>query len=151
MIHYPDTSFLCAAYRRQDYTEDALRFRETMTESLHYTTLLEFEFLQSIELQVWLHAQDPTRGYSRREADGMIADWRSDAATGVNQRISFDMDAVLRAASDLSTRFASKGGHRSFDILHVATAVHLGARKFLSFDSRQRALAKAAGLTPTPR
>ena len=75
MIHYPDTSFLCAAYRRQMHTEHALAFREKMSEPLHFTGLLEFEFLQAIELQVWLHAQVRSKGYARREADGMIADW----------------------------------------------------------------------------
>jgi hypothetical protein len=32
------------------------------------------------------------------------------------------------------------GGHRAFDILHVAAAVHLGADEFLTFDSNQRKL-----------
>ena len=38
------------------------------------------------------------------------------------------------------------GGHRSFDILHVATAVDLDAREFLSFDANQNELATAEGL-----
>jgi len=151
MIHYPDTSFLCAAYRRQMHTEHALAFREKMSEPLHFTGLLEFEFLQAIELQVWLHAQDRSKGYARREADGMISDWRSDVATGVNRLVPCEMDAVLRVAADLSTRLTAKGGHRTLDILHVATAVQLGARKFLSFDARQRSLARAAGLQLSPK
>jgi predicted nucleic acid-binding protein len=151
MIHYPDTSFLCAAYRRQAHTEQALAFREQMSEPLHFTGLLEFEFLQAVELQVWLHAQDRGKGYARREADGVIADWRSDVATGINRMVPCEMDAVLRVAADLSSRLTAKGGHRTLDILHVATAVQLGARKFLSFDARQRSLARAAGLQPSPR
>lgn len=148
MIHYPDTSFLCSSYRRQENTEQALAIRERMAEPLHFTSLLEFEFLQSIELQVWLHARDKTKGYTRREADGMTADWQADVATGVNRPTPFDMDAVLRLSSDLSRRLTARAGHRTLDILHVATAVHLGARKFLSFDTRQQSLARAAGLEP---
>jgi len=34
------------------------------------------------------------------------------------------------------------------DVLHVATAVELGLRIFVTFDSRQRQLASAAGLKP---
>lgn len=151
MIHYPDTSFLCAAYRTQRYSAEADAFRERMSEPLHFTGLLEFEFLQAVELQVWLHGQDRGKGYARREADGMIADWRSDVATGVNRLVSCEMDAVLRVAADLSTRLTAKGGHRTLDILHVATAVQLGARDFLSFDARQRTLARAAGLQPAPK
>jgi len=151
MIHYPDTSFLCAAYRRQMHTEHALAFREKMSEPLHFTGLLEFEFLQAIELQVWLHAQDRSKGYARREADGMISDWGSDVPTGVNRLVPWQSDSVLLVAADLSTRLTAKGGHRTLDILHVATAVQLGARKFLSFDARQRSLARAAGLQLSPK
>ncbi len=32
------------------------------------------------------------------------------------------------------------------DILHVAAALEIGSRKFISFDDRQRAVAKKAGL-----
>lgn len=150
MIHYADTSFLCSAYRKQEFTEQALTLRETLAEPLHYTRLLEFEFLQAIEFHVWLHSHDRSKGYTRREADGMIADWETDTATGVNQLVAFDMDAVLRLSRVLSGQATAKGGHRTLDILHVATAVHLGARKFLTFDARQQALARRAGLEVVP-
>ena len=42
------------------------------------------------------------------------------------------------------------GGHRSFDILHVATATLAKAKLFLTFDNNQRKLAAAAGLTVGP-
>jgi len=45
-----------------------------------------------------------------------------------------------------SRQRTAKGGNRTLDILHVATAVHLGAKQFLTFDARQRELAKYAGL-----
>jgi predicted nucleic acid-binding protein len=37
-------------------------------------------------------------------------------------------------------------GHRTMDILHVATALHTAAGKFISFDENQRKLAMAEGL-----
>jgi predicted nucleic acid-binding protein len=42
------------------------------------------------------------------------------------------------------------GGHRSLDILHVATALHLGALEFLTFDTNQRKLAAAEKLKVRP-
>ena len=42
------------------------------------------------------------------------------------------------------------GGHRSLDVLHVATALHLGAREFLTFDANQRKLAAAEKLKVKP-
>ena len=117
-----------------------------MSEPLYFTRLLEFEFLQAIELQVWLHSADRKKGYSRREADQMLEDWESDIALGLNKLVPYDSDAVLRLAGVYSKKRTAQGGHRSLDILHVATAVHLGAKEFLTFDGRQRALASHAGL-----
>lgn len=146
MIHYPDTSFLCSIYRKQDHTPRALALKRALGEELHYTSLLEFEFLQAIELQVWLHSNDKTRGYSRGEANRMMRDWEADTASGINRLVPFDMDAVLRLSRSYSLRLTASGGHRTMDMFHVATAVHLGAQKFLTFDERQRALADFAGL-----
>ncbi len=146
MIHYADTSFLCSLYRTQQHTPTADAIRAAFSEPLHFTSLLEFEFLQSIELQVWLNSNDRSKGYSRREADRMITGWQSHIATGTNLLIPSDMDAVMTVSRSLSSQFTAKGGHRTLDIFHVATAVHLRARKFLTFDSRQRSLALHAGL-----
>lgn len=146
MIHYPDTSFLCSLYRQQEHTDRAVELREELGEDIHYTSLLEFEFLQAIELQVWLHSNDKTRGYSRNEADRMVRDWETDTASGINRLVPFDMDAVLRLSKSYSLRLTSSGGHRTMDMFHVATAIHLGAVKFLTFDDRQRRLADFAGL-----
>lgn len=147
IAHYPDTSFLCSSYRKQDFTPEALEFREQMSEPLYFTSLLEFEFRQAIELQVWLHSQDKKKGYSRGQADRMIADWESDVALGLNRLLPFDMDAVLRLSLVYSHQRTAHGGHRTLDIFHVATAIHLGATHFLTFDERQRKLARHAGLT----
>ncbi|NLT70775.1 MAG: type II toxin-antitoxin system VapC family toxin [Verrucomicrobiaceae bacterium] len=145
-LHYPDTSFLCASYRTQEQSPEADAFRQGMDGPLYFTSLLEFEFRQAIELQVWLHGNDRTRGYSRGEADRMIADWESDVALGLNRLLPFDMDAVLRLSFVYSQQRTAHGGHRSLDIFHVATAVQVGATHFLSFDGRQRDLARHAGL-----
>ncbi len=96
MIAYPDTSFLCSCYREQEFSARADAFRATMKEPLHFTTLLEFEFIQAIRLQIWLNASDATKGYRESEADQMIADWESDVASGLNILVPFDMNAVLR-------------------------------------------------------
>jgi len=146
MIHYPDTSFLCSVYRKQEHTPLALSLKRNLGEKLHLTSLLEFEFLQAIELQVWLHSNDRTRGYSRSEANRMITDWESDVASGLNRLVPFDMDAVLRLSKAYSLQLTATWRHRTLDVFHVATAVHLGAGKFLTFDKRQIALAEHAGL-----
>jgi predicted nucleic acid-binding protein len=47
----------------------------------------------------------------------------------------------------LSEQHAAKTGTRSLDILHIASARALRMKEFATFDSRQRVLAAAAGLT----
>lgn len=146
MIAYPDTSFLCALYRDQENSNAAASHRRNMTEPLCVTELLEFEFLQSLRLQAWLHSHDRKRGFPLSEAEEIIADWQQDIATHVVMVVPCDYSAVLRHSANLSQRFTTEGGHRTLDVLHVATAVHLGAKQFLSFDARQKKLARAAGL-----
>lgn len=146
MIAYPDTSFLCSVYREQEHSGRADAHRLQMTEPLHVSPLLELEFKQSIRLQVWLHQQDKTKGYSKAEADQMLADWAFDIATGIVQIISVDHDAVLRMAEHLSQTHTMLSGYRTLDIMHVATAKHLSAKEFLTFDGRQKKLAKTVGL-----
>jgi predicted nucleic acid-binding protein len=146
MIAYPDTSFLCSLYRKQEHTPRALAYREAMVEPVHFTALLEFEFLQAIRLQVFLHRSDRSKGYTAREAEQVVSDWEADVAAGLCVMVPADSDAVLRLARVYSDQRTTDGGHRTLDILHVATAVHLRAAAFLTFDERQRRLARHAGL-----
>ena len=53
--------------------------------------------------------------------------------------------AVLKRAADLSRQQTPKLGTRSLDVLHVASALELGMKRFVTFDERQ-GLAAAAGL-----
>jgi predicted nucleic acid-binding protein len=150
MIAYPDTSFLCALYRRQDNSSEAAGYFKTMPEALHVSSLLLFEFRQSLRLQVWLHAQNPRKGFPPAECDQALADLQSDLDSGVTVIVPADWSDVHQLAEKLSASHTSTRGQRAFDVLHVATALHLNARDFLSFDDRQRELAKREGLKVKP-
>ena len=54
--------------------------------------------------------------------------------------------AVLKRAADFSRFHTPNLGTRSLGVLHVASAVELGMRRFVTFDERQRQLAVAVGL-----
>jgi predicted nucleic acid-binding protein len=150
MSIYPDTSFLCAIYREQDNSAQADALFRKLTEPLPVTALGLFEFRQSIRWQTFLHRKDATKGYGDREGALMLADLESDLSDGRLKIEPADWSAVFSTAEQLSGQHSATGGHRAFDILHVATALELGAQQFLTFDTRQRALAKAAGLKPRP-
>jgi predicted nucleic acid-binding protein len=150
MTAFPDTSFLCAFYRRQDNSEAAAAHFKAMPEALHVTGLLLYEFRQSVRFQVWLHGRDKSKGYPQAECDGALADLKTDLDTGAVVVVTADWADVYRLAETLSKRHTIAGGHRSLDVLHVATALHLGAREFLTFDANQRKLAAAEKLKVKP-
>jgi predicted nucleic acid-binding protein len=54
--------------------------------------------------------------------------------------------SALNRATELSQTYTPSLGTRSLDALHVACAVELNLRQFLTFDARQQQLAQAAGL-----
>ena len=150
MIAYPDTSFLCALYRRQDNSPEAATHFKTIPEALHVSSLLLFEFRQSLRFQVWLHAQNPQKGFPQTDCDQALADLQSDFDSGVAVIVPADWSDVHHLAERLSVRHTAARGYRAFDLLHIATALHLEAKQFLSFDGRQRKAAASEGLKAKP-
>lgn len=150
MIGYPDTSFLCALYVIQNNSAQAIAHVQRMSEPIHVTGLLLYGFRQSVRLQTYLHRQDKHKGYPDAVADTALAYLQANIASGSLVVVPTDMADVLAKAEHLSAQFTGTEGHRAFDVMHVATALHLGAREFLTFDDRQRKLAIAAGLKVKP-
>lgn len=54
--------------------------------------------------------------------------------------------STLKRAGELSRRYTPELGTRSLDVLHVASALELGLRRFVTFDARQHQLAGKVGL-----
>ena len=86
---------------------------------------------------------------------GIVADTVCDAALaaldddfGQGRYVVADLlwRATLNTAADLSRQFTRKLGCRSLDILHVAGALELKCRSFLTFDVRQQQLARGVRL-----
>lgn len=146
MIAYPDTSFLCALYRQQDNSTHALDYRRSMSGPLTVTRLLLWEFRQSVRFQAFRYSKNPAVGYPLEEAERMIAKLDEHMRQGSVRSEPCDLLAVLFTGERISKARTFVGGHRSFDLLHVATALELGAKAFLSFDSNQIRLASAEGL-----
>ncbi|MDB6136527.1 MAG: PilT protein domain protein [Verrucomicrobiales bacterium] len=146
MIAYPDTSFLCAFYRKQVNSPRAAAHFAQMPEALHVASPLLFEFRQSVRWQVFLHAKDSSKGYDRSTAQASLAKLQGEIAIGAVVVVPIDWADVVSIAERLSAQHTWTEGYRGFDVLHVATALHLGATEFLTFDSRQKVLAKAEGL-----
>ena len=150
MTAYPDTSFLYGFYLKESNSPAAAAHAATMKEPLHLTELLRYEFRQSLRFQVWRRATHPREGVLQADADAALNQLEADLASGVAVLAPCDLLEVVRRADELSKRHTIKEGFRSFDILHVATALELAATEFLTFDEKQRKLATAAGLAVKP-
>lgn len=146
MTAYPDASFLGAFYLKQSNSPAAAAHAATMKEPLSVTALLAYEFRQSLRFQVWRRAANPREGVAPADAQAALNQFEMDLANGIATLTACQFQEVFRLANELSTRHTISGGHRSFDMLHVATALHLGAREFLTFDANQRRLAAAEKL-----
>ena len=146
MTAYPDTSFLCALYRYQANSEIAARHFMEMSGPLHVSSPLLFEFRQSMRWQSYLHLKDRNKGFEKETAMAALAKLQLNISTGAIQVIPVDWPDIASIAERLSSEFTWTEGFRGFDIMHVATALHLGSREFLTFDSNQRKLAVSQGL-----
>jgi len=76
----------------------------------------------------------------------MLRDLQSDLREGVLRVVAVDWADVPQISEGLSARHTEEHGHRLADILQVATAIHLGAQEFLTFDGNQARLAQAEGM-----
>lgn len=147
---YPDTSFLIPLYVPQSFSAPARAVLAGAPSPCALTRLSLFEFRQAIRLQVFRHAHHRQQGFPRKQAEAVLRAFDDNLAAGAFQFQSLDHEAVLAEAERLSARHTETGGCRSFDLLHVAAALHLRASALLSLDVNQRQLALAEKLPVLP-
>ena len=150
MIAYPDTSFLCALYVAQSNSSACIAHYQRMKEPLHVSALLLGEFRQSVRFQIFRHNRDATQGYPRKTGLAALAKLQSNLDAGALVVLPAEWAEVINIAERISAQYTADGGHRYVDVLHIATALHLRANEFLSFDVNQRKLAVAEGLAAKP-
>ncbi len=143
---YPDTSFLRALYVQQSSSPRAISHVAALSRPLESSSLLFFEFRQSIQFQAFRHAKDRKQGYPLSVAQAAAAALQSDLKAGLYRHAAVDWAEVHQIGERLALQHTAKAGHRSFDILHIATALHLGVTEFLTFDANQGKLATLEGL-----
>lgn len=140
MNSYADTSFLVRVYLTQSDSQKALAFMRDFREALPFTPLHRHELRNALRLAVFRKEIDVAR---RQEA---FEDIESDLDEAILAHIPIAWTNAFREAEQLGKDHVEKLGVRGVDLLHVGISQTLGARRFLTFDSRQAALAKAAGL-----
>lgn len=143
---YPDTSFLCAYYHRKVTTDRAIASMREASAPLPVSEFLRYEFTNGVKIEVFRHRGDHARGYAEPESLRILATFDLDIERGLFVLVELESGDVLRRATGLSEKHTIRDGRRAFDSLHVATALSLGTREFLTFDAGQRKLAEAEGL-----
>lgn len=149
-MHCADTSFLCSLYRQQSHSEMAIVTLEDIGAPIVISPLLSYEFRQVVRFQVFLHSSDARKGYLETEAMSMLAQFEIDLDSGMVIEGGVNYAAVTKEVERLSERYTMKRGARSFDLLHIATALQWQATVFLSFDALQRDIAALEGLNVLP-
>jgi hypothetical protein len=137
---YADTGFLCSLYAPDAHTSRAIARMKRQALPLAFTWLHQLEFRNALRLRVF--RGDITVAQRDASLNAMLAD----LAAGVLLVASPPLTEVMTEAERLSALHSQTLGTRTLDILHVAATLVLGLAELLTFDSRQAALAKAAGL-----
>lgn len=140
MVTTADTSFLFSLYGNDDHTAKAIKWLSAHSLVLTITNLNEFELgnaLRFAEFKSFLPSG---------KAETYWEDFLEDKRQGRVVTERCNLSHVVDEAHRLSSLWTLSGGHRSFDILHVASGVILRATHFLTFDQNQAKLARRLGM-----
>jgi predicted nucleic acid-binding protein len=141
MVISADTSGLFSLYANDVHTSRVLAWLMSQRQPLVVTSLNQFELFNALQFAECRGAIAPG------EAAAFWAEFEADQAAGRIVLQTCNLATVVEEATRLSAAHTLTGGHRSFDILHVAAALTIDAKQFLTFDENQRRLAEAEGLS----
>lgn len=140
MVITTDTSFLFALYGNDSHSAKAAAWVSTAQDTIWISTFNDFELRNALRFSE----------FSKRIARGTSIDhlalFENALALGRLTPNNPNLADILSEANRMSLAHTLTGGHRGFDILHVAAAKIIGATHFLTFDVNQKKLAQHEGL-----
>lgn len=140
MVVACDTSFLFSLYGNDAHSPKAVAWVLENRQALRLNSLTHFEFGNALRFAEFRKAI-PAGAAARYWLDFEAAIDRGRLIVAGS-----NLADVVDKAKRLSSLRTLAGGHRSFDILHVASAIEMKATHLLTFDGNQRKLAEAEGL-----
>jgi predicted nucleic acid-binding protein len=140
MVAYADTSFLYSLYGHDANSAEARTTGSALNAPLALTPLQRHELRNAFRLAVFRKAM------TEEQCVAVLNEIDADIRTGVLLETHVSWAEVYSESDKLSTAHTLTLGTRGFDILHVACAITLGIKNFLTFDNRQKSLAANAGL-----
>jgi len=140
VVIYPDTSFLFSLYVKEEPTPFAQKYVLDLAGPLTFTPFHRLELRTALRLRTFRGQLTLAElQIALRKSEEHILD-------GLLQHTPLVWADALREAERLGEAYLTEMGVRSGDLLHIASAVVLGAREFVTFDQRQTKLARRAGL-----
>ena len=140
MVIAADTSFLFSLYGNDSKTPDAVKWSSENSLEIVITILSRFELINALRFA------ECRRFIPLSKSADFTADFELDLRDGRLVERSCSLSEIMAEAFRLSQAHTLTGGHRGFDILHVAAAKVTGATHFLTFDGNQKKLAEKEGL-----
>lgn len=137
---YVDPSALSRLYLHQEGSQEMAAWRHRTPGTLPVTHHGRVEVINAISLAVF-------RGELEQDSAALRHEWfAEDFVHGHLAQVDILWRAALNRAAELSRSHTPRLGTRSLDVLHVACALELKLRYFLTFDERQQKMAAASGL-----
>ena len=140
MVISADTSFLFSLYGNDTHTPPALKWSKANKAVIHISSLNRFELINALRFAEFRKSIAPGN------AAVFATQFEYDLTGGRLAETTCNLTDILAEASRLSAAHTLTGGHRGFDILHVAAARIMHATHFLTFDANQKRLAESEGL-----
>jgi len=140
MVTAADTSFLFSLYGNDDHSGKSVEWVSRHSQVLTLSVLNEFEFANALRFAEF------KKFLPQGNAAEFYEDFCEDVRCGRLVIETCNLARVIEEAMRVSSHRTSAGGHRSFDILHVAGAMVMEAELFLTFDQNQARLASSVGL-----
>jgi predicted nucleic acid-binding protein len=152
MKPYADTNFLARLYLDYAETDEALKKvrvgRPDKGIILPIVWLHRVEMTNTFQFYAFLSRQGRLPRVTPESAHAANVSFHSDvkqsAFLGPASLILGDLEAKFE---ELSLRHTAKYGFRTYDVLHVASALLLGCDEFWSFDEKALKLASLEGLS----
>ena len=141
---YADSSFLVALYMDDRHADPANDYLRKNPNPIVLTSFSKGETQHAVRMCAF-------RGdISEAEMTQGLLLFEQDQDEGLYEPFRLDAEELFKKAAQLSQRYARVSGVRYLDMLHVASALLAKSRHFLTFDQRQRKLAKRVGLEAKP-
>jgi predicted nucleic acid-binding protein len=151
MSPYADTNFFTRAYLELPDSQEADRLlwmaKRGDSAPLPLTWLHRVETLNAFQLHVFLARMTGQTSVSPEQAALAHANFRSDVQSADFLRsVAIPAAELEKQFEELSLRHTSRHGFRTYDLLHVASALVLKCDGFWSFDPKASKLAALEGL-----